>query len=546
MIRHWTTLAALVEELRAQLKNAVLGECFFTDHGKVGVHVENATGSLLLTFAPSAPIGTLYVQRSNPPRVRRQLFPLLVRLPIEDIAIADANRIVTLSVNAWELVFVAIPGGAANCVVRERDSHALVTALRQQPAVEQGKPWEPPASNLPDPLDCGDTMLLGEVLQRSRLLLAAPYAERFCRDHGLDVHCQWGTIPTIERESIVQEAMRYRNQLICAPTPVIARRQGMKLFLLQAPLGEEWEIEQVPTVEAGVRQQVRFLYRTYALDTARRTLFHHVETELGRLQRAVQQLSADIARAPEAEQLEQWGQLLVVHPQRHERGFDRITAIGWDGTEHHITLDSALTMLDNAERYFARARKVRRGAEFAQSRIEVLEQRRRALQSALSVLPSLSTVEQIHALEQTLYPSAGQEKATPSHPGGARARIRQFALGGGYVLLVGKDARSNDELTFRIAKPHDVWLHVRGVEGAHGLIPLSSRTLPPRQVIEEAAAIVAYYSAARHARYVPVSWTQRKYLRRSKKGTPGVVDMLRESVVFVEPQLPFNTSEAEG
>jgi predicted ribosome quality control (RQC) complex YloA/Tae2 family protein len=116
----------------------------------------------------------------------------------------------------------------------------------------------------------------------------------------------------------------------------------------------------------------------------------------------------------------------------------------------------------------------------------------------------------------------------------------------GYVLLVGKDARSNDELTFHAAKPHDVWLHARGVEGAHGIIPLSSRQLPPHSVIEQAAAIVAYYSAARGSRYVPVSWTQRKYLRKPKKSGAGVVDLLREWVVFVEPLNPFLRSEAES
>lgn len=546
MIRHWTTLAALVEELRPQLREAMLCECFLTEQGELGVHIENATGYLQLTFAPSAPIGSLYVQRSNPPRARQQLFSMLAHSPIEDIVIAEANRVVTLTVGSWEIVFVVIPGAQTNCVVRQRDSHAVVAALRRQPQLEQGMPWDPPASNLPDPMHCCDTMSLGEVLQRSRLLLAAPYAECFCHDHGLDINRLWGTFAVPARESIVQKAVGYRDQLVYSPMPVIARREGTELLLLHAPVGQGWEVEPVPSVEVGVRRHVRSLYRTFALNTARRMLSRHLATELERIQRAIQQLSDDIARAPEADQFERWGQLLVAHPQRHERGFDRITVQGWDGTELDIVLDPALTILNNAERYFTRARKLRRGAELALSRIELLGQRRQVLQSALEVLPTLSAVEQIHALEQTLYPSAGQKKVASSERSQTRARVRQFPLPGGYVLLVGKDAHSNDELTFRIAKPHDIWLHVRGCEGAHGLIPLPSKTLPPEHVIEEAAAIVAYYSAARAARYVPVSWTQRKYLRRPKKGGVGMVDLLRESVVFVEPRLPFNASEAES
>ena len=61
---------------------------------------------------------------------------------------------------------------------------------------------------------------------------------------------------------------------------------------------------------------------------------------------------------------------------------------------------------------------------------------------------------------------------------------------------------------------------------------------PSKQVIQEAAAIAAHYSKARTSKHVPVSYTEKRYVKKVRKGPPGTAAMLREKVIFVDPKLP--------
>ncbi|MCX8051018.1 MAG: NFACT RNA binding domain-containing protein [Chlorobi bacterium] len=544
MIRHWTTLAALVEELRPQLDRAAVVECYRSSDGEIGMHIETPAGTLQLVHALQPPLGTIYVQRANPPRNRERIFPMIELSPIETLAIADAERILTLTLDRWLVVFVAIPGARANTIVCERASGLVVATVRQTPGVSVGAQLQLPQSHLPEPMECPRDATVVEVLQRSRILLAEPYAVRLCNAIGIECSRTWGSIGSDRQTHIIARALAYRQQLICNPTPVVARRGDEELFLLDSVLDGEWEIERVPSVEEGIRRRVRTIWRQWSLQRERQRLERRIRAELERVQRTLAAIERDIASAPDAERYDRWGQLLIAHPDRHRRGLTELTIAGWDGSEETIPLDPARTVIENAERYFAAARKIRRGAEYARRRKEDIARRHTVLVAALANLARAETIDAVAAIEGELFPQRAARVAE-ALPEKLRSRFRQFALPQGYVLLVGKDARSNDELTFRVARPHDVWLHARGVEGAHGIVPLRTRQLPPSEVIEYAAAIVAYYSAARNASYVPVSWTQRKYLRKPKRSGAGVVDLLREWVVFVEPRAPFNTSEAE-
>ncbi len=543
MIGHWTTLAALVSYLRPLLtRGAVLTECVRSSLQEVWLQIETTSGLLAIVHALSQPIKSVYVQRALPPRAGENVFSMLRMQPVEGIGIAEANRIITITLRDFELVLIAIPGARANCLVCSRTDKAVLAAIRPMPSVEIGCRWEPPMPAVPEPLDCPDTMMLSEVLERSRLLLAQPYAEVFCVEQQLNPDTAWGMFSAAERESIIARAYLFRQQLIELPEPVIAYSGEQEQFFLRPPHGNRWRIEHVATVEEGILRCVRSRYRTWMLDQARRIIEHKIGTELRRIEHALETLQQQVASASDADRCLEWGNLLASHPHRHKRGLEELSVENWQGHQLAIPLDSSKSLLQNAEYYFAKARKIRRGAEHARRRLSELHDRKAILEAAQHELAMCTSLQEIEAIEKRLFPvsTAGTPREGRIPPPSA-SRLRRFALPGGYTLLVGKDARGNQELTFGIARPHDVWLHARGVEGAHGLIPLSSRILPPPAVIEHAAAIVAYYSVARNAPYVPVSWTQRKYIRKPKRGEPGAVTLLRESVVFVTPHNPSET-----
>ena len=108
----------------------------------------------------------------------------------------------------------------------------------------------------------------------------------------------------------------------------------------------------------------------------------------------------------------------------------------------------------------------------------------------------------------------------------------------GFEVLVGKGARDNDELTFRVAEPNDLWLHAAGYAGSHVVIRNPDRLATlPKSVVERAAALAAFHSKAREARgKVEVHVCRAGDVRKPRGVPPGTVELKRWDRVKVYPK----------
>jgi predicted ribosome quality control (RQC) complex YloA/Tae2 family protein len=108
----------------------------------------------------------------------------------------------------------------------------------------------------------------------------------------------------------------------------------------------------------------------------------------------------------------------------------------------------------------------------------------------------------------------------------------------GFEVLVGRSARDNDELTFRIARPRDLWLHAAGYAGSHVVIRVPDEGGEvPRSVIERAAQWAAWHSKAREARgKIDVHLCRAADIRKPRGAPPGTVELRRWESVKVYPR----------
>ncbi|HVQ37102.1 MAG TPA: NFACT RNA binding domain-containing protein, partial [Pyrinomonadaceae bacterium] len=123
-----------------------------------------------------------------------------------------------------------------------------------------------------------------------------------------------------------------------------------------------------------------------------------------------------------------------------------------------------------------------------------------------------------------------KEKASTAIPG-----MRRYRSSDGYEVIVGRSARDNDQLTFRVARPNDLWLHAGDYPGSHVIIRNSSRNEIPHRTIIEAAQLAAKFSQASSDSKVTIHYTPRKFLTKPKGSAPGLVRMSSFRSVTVEP-----------
>ena len=115
----------------------------------------------------------------------------------------------------------------------------------------------------------------------------------------------------------------------------------------------------------------------------------------------------------------------------------------------------------------------------------------------------------------------------------------------GFEVFVGRGDEDNDALTFRVAEPRDLWLHVAGgTPGSHVVVKNPDAIEIPRGVIEAAAAAAAWYSKARTAAKVEVHFCRVSDVSKPRGAPTGLVEIARYKSVRVRPALPKRASDA--
>lgn len=263
------------------------------------------------------------------------------------------------------------------------------------------------------------------------------------------------------------------------------------------------------------------------LEQRRAELRRLLTRRLRKLERSITAIQTEAQKAQRGESLRHMADLLLSYPQPHPVGLDTISLDSWDGTTVLIRLNPQRSLVENAHDYYRKARQAEDAAVSRQTRLP-------KLQTELShVKQQLQTVEEateIKELENMINDESRQQKGTSAPV------FREFDLGEGWTVYVGRNATNNDELTMRFAKQNDTWLHARGVGGSHAV--LRGVGNPPKRILEQAAAIAAWYSQARNASWTPVVYTLKKHVRKPKGAAIGAVTLERESVVMVKPSLP--------
>ena len=92
----------------------------------------------------------------------------------------------------------------------------------------------------------------------------------------------------------------------------------------------------------------------------------------------------------------------------------------------------------------------------------------------------------------------------------------------GYIIQWGRDAKSNDYLTFNVAQDEDIWMHVKGVPGSHVVIRVREN-LPTPEIIKFAAELAKKNSKFPKDQPAKIIYCQRKFVKKEPSMNDGQV-----------------------
>lgn len=274
-------------------------------------------------------------------------------------------------------------------------------------------------------------------------------------------------------------------------------------------------------------------------------LTHELSRAINKREAAIKAMDADRARFGDPDDLKQKGDLILANLANARLSEGKATVVDYydpDQREIEIEIREGLSLEEAAADYFARYRKARRA-------LEAIALRERDVKSELDPLRELSQelerdsssqcIENVYRRSRRLLgkpAGAARDRAAKKQKQASGRVGRWFRSSDGYEIAVGRNDRDNDALTFRVARPQDLWLHAADYPGSHVIIRNPKRQeAVPHRTIAEAAGVAALYSQAKREGKAAIHYTQKKFVSKPPRAKPGLVRLSSFKSILVEP-----------
>lgn len=267
-------------------------------------------------------------------------------------------------------------------------------------------------------------------------------------------------------------------------------------------------------------------------------------------QKLIANLRGDLEKHGDAERWKRHGDLILANIGTATRKQDRVIVTDYfDEATPVVEIegDANTPLSEIAEGYFRRYVKARNAHRVLAGRIATAETAIVAARESLGRVEVAIESGDADFLSSLIEPvrkpifSTRKKKIDTEFKG-----ARRFISSDGFEILVGKKAKDNDFLTFRVAKSLDLWLHAADYPGSHVVIRNSNRKAIPNQTLLEAAQLAAFYSDARESPKAAVNYTQKKFVNKPKRSAPGLVSLASFKTILVVPQVPSIEFQVPG
>lgn len=266
---------------------------------------------------------------------------------------------------------------------------------------------------------------------------------------------------------------------------------------------------------------------------------------LGKLRTKAQTFEKRLQQSEQSDEYRTQADLLMAYLQEWEPGMEEITLADFETNEPvKIKLQPDKNAVQNAQKLYKQHQKLKRARTAVEpllaevnAQIEYLEQ----VEAAISQIDSYLEAEDLQALEEIREELIAQKYLEDSEyrrrgSNDATTNFHRHQTPSGFEVLIGRNNRQNDQLTFRVAGDYDLWFHAQEIPGSHLLLRLEPGAVPEENDLQFTANLAAYYSRARQSEQVPVIYTPTKHVYKPKGAKPGIAIYKQETILWGKPQ----------
>ncbi|MEW6129254.1 MAG: NFACT family protein [Acidobacteriota bacterium] len=349
----------------------------------------------------------------------------------------------------------------------------------------------------------------------------------------------------------VQLAQITRNEISIHQLIGIKKAIQLSSFPLHSLENSSVEQTAFPDLSTAARTYFQLLDKAIRAQNEFKRIEKLLSDESKKLQGYLKNLTVDQNKFEDPDKFKRLGDLLLANLST-ARIIDNQALVIDYFDEHQpeisIALGEGKSPQQAAQNYFQLFQKARRAQDAIAKRLLEITSRLQTLSQLLSQLQGeLNSIQFSHLLTQAekalgIKPKYESRNTKEKSAQKARPLGRRFLSTSGHEIIVGKNNKENDAITFRIARSTDIWLHAADYPGSHVVIRGENRQEVPVKTIQEAAELAAFFSQAKELPKVAVHYTQKKFVSKPPRAQPGLVRLSSFKTILVEPRCVLQKS----
>ena len=326
---------------------------------------------------------------------------------------------------------------------------------------------------------------------------------------------------------------------LCHPTPCYyADADGTPKQFAFCPIRQYGDCQQAESFSGLLDSFYTLRDRKDAIRQKSQAVRKTVSNLVQRLTKKLAIQEKELTATYDRERLRQLGDIVTANIHRVTKGQTVLRAEDFydeDMKTIEIPLSPILSPQQNAAKFYKDYTRMKNAEKELTRQMEIAREELQYLKSVLDELNRAQTEQELEEIRQELQ-AGGYVKADAG-----KRRIKQsklppmrFESTDGYPIYVGRNNRQNDELTFKLARKDDLWLHASKVHGSHVIISCGGTT-PPDDTVTQAAQLAAYYSESTGGQNIAVDVTPLKQVKKIPSGKPGMVIYHTYRTVIANP-----------
>ena len=269
------------------------------------------------------------------------------------------------------------------------------------------------------------------------------------------------------------------------------------------------------------------------------TLKKIVTNEINKLSNKLIVLEKELALAQDAESVKKYGDLLLTIPNSNETPFQEFILINdWFSEDPYnneisIKINPLQTYLENANAYYNKYNKLKRAQELLVVQLTTTNSELTYLKTIEASLEHAEALSELREIKDELILGNYLKEQRKFKPKQKAANPLKVITPDNTEIFIGKNNFQNDYLTFKLAQPNDLWLHVKDIPGSH--IIIRSKNHISDETLEIAAQLAVHFSKAKNSSKVPVDYTFKKNVKKPNGTKPGFVNYTNEKALIIDP-----------